>query len=134
MDVRLTDTDAQGHMTSAAYLQFANHALWACVREAGVDTDALRDAGIGPVLLETTIRFVGELRGGDVVDVTCQLIFGSGKTYLVVSELRRSDRSVAATVTSTCGLLDLARRRLLPEPASAWRDRASRPEVLGLRG
>jgi acyl-CoA thioester hydrolase len=132
MDVRLSDIDAQGHMTSAAYLAFANHVLWSCVREAGVDVDALRDEGTGPVNLETTIRFRRELRGGDSVDVSCVLAFGAGKTYQVVCELRTAEGEVAATITSTSGLLDLRDRRLLADPAAVWSRYAARPDVLGL--
>lgn len=132
MDVRLSDVDAQGHMTSAAYLAFANHALWSCVRDAGVDVDALRDGGTGPVNLETTVRYLRELRGGDVVDVSCRLAFGDGKSYRVVHELTTPSGDLAATITSTCGMLDLGERRLLTDPAEVWRRHASRPEVLGL--
>jgi hypothetical protein len=33
---------------------------------------------------------------------------------------------------SICGLLDLATRRLVGDPATRWRDFATAPEVLGL--
>lgn len=120
LDVRLSDIDAQGHMTSAAYVAFANHALWACVRAAGVDVDALLASGVGPVNLETTIRYLRELRGGDKVDVSCRLAFGDGKTYQVDHELRETTGELAADVTCTFGLLDLKERRLVPDPASRW--------------
>lgn len=132
LDVRLSDIDAQGHMTSSAYVAFGNHALWSCVRAAGVDVDALLASGVGPVNLETTIRFLRELRGGDLVHVSCQLAFGDGTTYQVEHELRTTAGELAANITSTVGLLDLERRRLVPDPASRWRQFADRPELLGL--
>jgi two-component system, NarL family, response regulator DesR len=134
LDVRISDTDAQGHMTGAAYVAFANHAFWTCVRAAGVDVDGLLASGVGPVNLETNIRFLHELRGGDRVDVSCRLAFGDGKTYQVDQDFRTTGGELAATVTGTYGLLDLQERRLVPNPAFRWLQFADRPELLGLDG
>lgn len=132
LDVRVFDLDAQGHLTGPAYLQYAGQALWEHVRAAGVDVDALLGSGVGPVNLETHIRFLRELRGGDEVDVSCQLQFGEGKTYRVRHEFRTADGELAAELTSVFGLLDLTRRRLVPDPRSCWHRHATRPELLGL--
>lgn len=132
LDVRLSDIDAQGHMTGAAYIEFANHSLWKCAQTAGVDVDAFLASGVGPVNLATNIRYLHELRGGDQVDVSCQLTFGDGRTYQVDHELRTTAGDLAATVTSTFGLLDLQQRKLVPDPAARWRQFADRPDVLGL--
>jgi acyl-CoA thioester hydrolase len=132
MGVRVFDIDAQGHLTGAAYLQYANHALWECVRAAGVDVDALLASGVGPVNLETNIRFLHELRGGDQVEVSCHIVFAAGKTYRVRHEFRTPDGDLAAEVTAVFGLLDLTHRRLVPDPRSHWLRHAHRPSVLGL--
>lgn len=130
LGVRVFDIDAQGHLTGAAYLHYATHALWECVRAAGVDVDRLLASGVGPVNLETTIRFHRELRGGDEVEVSCRLAFSDGKTYRVSHEFRTAAGELAAEVSCVFGLLDLARRRLVPDPASRWRQLADRPELL----
>jgi acyl-CoA thioester hydrolase len=132
MAVRVFDVDAQGHLTGAAYLHYANQALWECVRAAGVDVDVLLASGIGPVNLETNIRFLRELRGGDEVEVSCHLAFGDGKTYRVRHEFRTTHGELAAEVTAVFGLLDLTRRRLVPDPGSHWLRHANHPELLGL--
>lgn len=132
LDVRVFDLDAQGHLTGAAYLQYANHALWECVRAAGVDVEALLASGVGPVNLETNIRFLRELRGGEQVEVSCRLAFTEGKTYRVLHEFRTADGDLAAELSCVFGLLDLSRRRLVPDPRSRWSHHAAHPEVLGL--
>jgi acyl-CoA thioester hydrolase len=132
LDVRLYDLDAQGHLSGAAYLQYANHAFWACARAAGVDIDRMLASGIGPVNLETTIRYRRELRGGDGVDVTCELHFDSSKRYDVAHQFLTPDGELAAEVVGTYGLLDLSERHLVPDPKARWRQLAARPEVLGL--
>jgi hypothetical protein len=39
---------------------------------------------------------------------------------------------VAAELTSVFGLLDLAERRLVPDPRAVWHRHARHPELLGL--
>ena len=55
-------------------------------------------SGVGPVNLETNIRYQNELRGGDEVDVSCAFLWGDGKTFRVEQELRRADGVLAAEV------------------------------------
>jgi acyl-CoA thioester hydrolase len=133
VEVRMSDLDVNGHVTTAAYLQFADHARWKLLQAAGVDLDALAGAGVGPVTLETTVRFRRELRAGGDVDVSCRFGWPGGRTGTVVQELRRADDGeLAAEVHSVGGLLDLQRRKLVGEPAAFWARHATRPELLGL--
>lgn len=130
--VRSYELDPQGHVNGAVYVQYADHALFECSRAAGVEPDDLLATGVGPVNLETTIRFRRELRGGDEVIVSCAFEWGSGKTFRVVRELVDGAGEPVATVATVTGLLDLAQRRLVPDPAARWRALARRPELLGL--
>ena len=132
ISVRLFDCDAQGHLSGAAYLNYASHALWSCVRAAGVDVEQMLRDGLGPVHLETKIRYLREFRCGDEIDVTCDLTFDGSKVYRVMSEFMSAARDLGAAVESVCGLLDLSTRRLHGNPAEQWRQRAARPEMLGL--
>ncbi|WP_214322045.1 acyl-CoA thioesterase [Nonomuraea sediminis] len=130
--VRGYELDTQGHLNNAVYQQYGDHARWECLRAAGISVDDLLATGVGPVTLENTIRFRQELRGGDEVDVTCEFIWGEGKTMRVTQRFTRQDGVVAAELTSVGGLLDLTRRRLVDHPADHWRSLAEHPEVLGL--
>lgn len=130
--VRGYETDSLGHLNGSVYVQYADHTRWECGRAAGAPAEELVANGIGPVNLETTIRYHRELRAGDLVDVSCSFMWGDGKTFRVEQEFRKPDGTLAAAVTSVCGLLDLNERRLLPNPAEVWRDVATFPEVLDL--
>jgi acyl-CoA thioester hydrolase len=132
MAVRIYELDPQRHVAAAVYLQYADHSRFACMQAAGVSVDALLADGIGPVNLETIIRYHSELRMGDDVDVSCAWIWGKGKTYRVEHELRRPDEDVAAEVHHASGLLNLETRRLIENPAAELLCRASRPRLLGL--
>ncbi|WP_043786568.1 acyl-CoA thioesterase [Amycolatopsis rifamycinica] len=130
--VRADDLDTNGHVRGPAYLAYADHARWVCVREAGIDPAELAARRIGPVNLETTVRFHRELVPGSEVTVSCEFSYGDGKTSRVRQEFHAPDGTLVATVSSVSGLLDLDRRRLLPGPGEYWRELATRPELLGL--
>jgi acyl-CoA thioester hydrolase len=130
--VRSDDLDANGHVRGPAYLAYGDHARWACVSAAGIDPSQLRGQGIGPVNLETTIRFRHELTACEEIEVSCTFLWGNGKTSRVSQELRLPDGILVAEIESVSGLLDLTARRLVPDPARYWRALATRPELLGL--
>jgi acyl-CoA thioester hydrolase len=132
MEIRVYEIDPQRHVGGAVYLQYADHSRFACMQTAGISVEELLTAGIGPVNLETTIRYRRELRTGHEVDVSCAWIWGDGKTYRVEHVLRRPDGEVAAEVRHVSGLLDLETRRLLPDPERELRRRATRPAVLDI--
>ncbi|GGZ41228.1 acyl-CoA thioesterase [Streptomyces poonensis] len=129
--VRGYELDTQGHLNQAVYLQYCEHARWESLRAAGITQDRLISTGIGPAVLENTMRFRQELRGGDEVDVTCKWIWGEGKIFHVEQEIRRSDGVLAAELSSVAGLIDLTRRKLIENPAEHFHKLADRPEFMG---
>lgn len=132
ISVRSYDLDQQGHVTGAVYVQYADHALWECLRAAGLDPYDLVRTGVGPVNLETHIRFLRELRGGDEVAVSCVFEWSEGKTFRVLREFVNQAGEPVATVTTVTGLLDLQRRKLVGDPAQRWRALAEYPALLDL--
>jgi acyl-CoA thioester hydrolase len=130
--VRSYELDANGHVNGAVYLQYAEHARWELLRAAGVDQLRLRELGFGPVNVETVIRYHAEVFYGDTVDVSCEIEWGSGKTFRVPQELRRADGTLLAEVNNVGGLLDLSARRLVPRPGDQFRAVTTDPELLGL--
>jgi acyl-CoA thioester hydrolase len=131
--VRNDDLDSNQHVRGPVYLDYADHVRWAFVRAAGASLEKLQQAGVGPINLETTIRYRHELRAGDAVDVSCRFGWGDGKTGTVHQELRRAvDGVLVAEVEGVGGMLDLETRRLVPDPAAHWRRVVERPEMLGL--
>jgi acyl-CoA thioester hydrolase len=130
--VRSDDLDVNGHVRGPAYLSYGDHARWECLSAAGIDPNRLREQGIGPVNLETTVRFHRELTGCENIEVSCAFHWGNGKTSRVVQRLRRPDGTLVADIESVSGLLDLTVRRLVADPARYWRELATRPELLGL--
>ncbi|MEV0823638.1 acyl-CoA thioesterase [Nonomuraea rubra] len=131
--VRIYEIDPQLHLNGAVYVQYADHSRYECVRAAGVSVEGMLGDGVGPVNLETVIRYHNELRAGDEVDVSCAWVWGTGKTYRVEHTFMRMDGEMAAEVSHVSGLLDLRARHLVSDPAREWFARATQPEVLGLQ-
>ncbi|MEU0372679.1 thioesterase family protein [Streptomyces sp. NPDC006283] len=129
--VRGYELDTQGHLNQAVYLQYAEHARWELLRAAGLPQEKLLAGGVGPVALEVTVKYARELRGGDEVRVTCQFLYGEGKTFRVVQQILKDDGTVAAEITGVAGMLDLSTRRLIADPRGHLAALADNPDLLG---
>ncbi|MFC7303095.1 acyl-CoA thioesterase [Streptomyces monticola] len=130
--VRGYETDTQGHLNQSVYLQYAEHARWSLLHAAGVTQSVLVGKGVGPVALETTIRFRRELLAGDEVTVDCAFLWGEGKTFRIEQTVRKADGTVSAEIAAVGGLLDLKQRKLVADPREYFRALASNPELFGL--
>lgn len=130
--VRGYETDVQGHLNQAVYLNYAEHARWALLHAAGISQTGLTSKGVGPVALETTIRYKRELLAGDEVEVTCAFTWGGGKTFTIEQTIRKTDGTVAAEITAVGGILDLQERRLVARPDEVFKELASDPSLFGL--
>lgn len=130
--VRGYETDTQGHLNQAVYLNYAEHARWSLLRAAGIRQADLVARGVGPVALETTIRFRRELLAGDEAEVTCAFEWGEGKTFRIRQIIRKADGTVAAEVEGVGGLMDLGTRKLVADPRRRFKELAARPGLFGL--
>jgi len=142
--VRSYEIDANGHVNHAVYHQYGEHARTEHLTAAGCSMSRLQEHGLGIVLLETHVRFLRELRHGDLVDVDSRMTFGTGKTFEMAHTIRRcgtegatgtdgaASETVAAEITCRMGVLDSANRRLVAEPWARLAEIATAPERLGL--
>ncbi|MFF1545417.1 acyl-CoA thioesterase [Streptomyces sp. NPDC058291] len=130
--VRGYETDVQGHLNQSVYLNYAEHARWSLLQAAGISQAALIGKGVGPVALETTIRYRRELLAGDEVDVSCVFEWSGGKTFRIRQTLTKADGTVAAEVTAVGGLLDLTERRMVANPQDVFRELTSNTGLFGL--
>jgi acyl-CoA thioester hydrolase len=111
--VRHYELDTLGHLNHAVYHSYGEVARLELLEASGALTGL---GNVASVLLETHVVFRRELRAGDVVDVTCDVKFGSGKTFKMDSDIVKLDGTLAAEITCTLGLMDLERRKLVDDP------------------
>ncbi|MFE7976208.1 acyl-CoA thioesterase [Streptomyces shenzhenensis] len=130
--VRGYETDVQGHLNQAVYLNYAEHARWSLLQAVGVSQTRLVGQGVGPVALETRIRYLRELLAGDEVDVTCAFEWSGGKTFRILQTIRKTDGTVAAEITAVGGILDLKLRKLVADPREVFKELATDLGPLGM--
>ncbi|MEU2775842.1 acyl-CoA thioesterase [Streptomyces sp. NPDC007162] len=130
--VRGYETDVQGHLNQAVYINYAEHARWSLLQAAGITQARLVGRGVGPVALETTIRYKRELVAGDEVDVTCAFEWSGGKTFRILQKIIKADGTPAAEVDAVGGLLDLKTRKLVADPREIFKELTSALELFGL--
>ncbi|MFE3757700.1 acyl-CoA thioesterase [Nocardia tengchongensis] len=130
--VRGYELDINGHLNQAVYLQYAEHARWELLQAAGLPGDKMVAAGIGPVVLEQTIKYQRELHLGDEVTVSCEFEFTGGKIFRMRQQIVKLDGTVSAEIVAVSGLLDLTARKLIADPGAALRAAADSPDVLSL--
>ncbi|RJQ89326.1 acyl-CoA thioesterase [Amycolatopsis panacis] len=112
--VRHYELDSLGHLNHAVYHSYGEVARLEALAAAG--DEKLREARLAPVLLESRIVYRRELRSGDEVDVTCEVAFGEGKAFRMSSRIIKLDGTLSAEIECTVGLMDLDRRKLVPDP------------------
>ncbi|MGW4247831.1 acyl-CoA thioesterase [Nocardia sp. NPDC004722] len=130
--VRGYELDINGHLNQAVYLQYAEHARWELLRVSGLAGEKMVAAGIGPVVLEQTVKYQRELHLGDEVRVTCVFEWPGGKTFRMRQQIVKIDGTVSAQIDVVTGILDLQARKLVADPGAALRAIAESPQVLGL--
>jgi acyl-CoA thioester hydrolase len=119
IEVRGYELDSLGHVNHAVYHQYAEVARMKAFVAAGCEWGELVRRRIGPVLLSTTVNFRSELRGGDVVDVSCVAKFGTGKTFTLEQGIVKVDGTLSAEVYGVYGVMDLDARKLFADPRAA---------------
>lgn len=125
--VRHYELDTLGHLNHAVYHSYGEVSRLELLEQAG----ALNGVeGFAAVLLESHIVFRREIRAGDVVDVTCDAKFGSGKTFSMDSNIYKADGTLAAEITCTLGLMDLERRKLAADPRGRFAEAGANLKLL----
>lgn len=131
--VSSSDADALGHANNVAYVRWVQDAAGDHCRAAGVDLDALREAGHAFVVARHEVDYVRSAMPGDDLEVHTWVERQRGAISLRRTEIfRASDGELLARARSTWVFVDLASGKpvrlpealvgLLPVEAGAPRD------------
>jgi acyl-CoA thioester hydrolase len=114
LKVRQYELDALGHVNQAVYHSYGEVSRLEAFEAAG--NARVSEDNKAPVLLESHIVYRRELRGGEVIDVTCDTTFGEGKVFWMTSRILKLDGTLSAEIKCTLGVMDLERRKLVADP------------------
>ena len=123
--LRLVDTsvrtdwiDYNGHMTDFRYLQVFGDAVDVLLRRVGID-DAYRNAGQAPYTVESHVAYLAEVRQGESIYVTTQVLEVDAKRLRVFHRLHRGRDAVAvATCEQMFVHVDAKAAKSTPFPAA----------------
>lgn len=117
--IRDEHLDAFGHVNNAVYLALFEEARWDLITRGGYGMDKIRETGLGPVVLEATLRFQREVTGGAKVVIRSRSLEYRGRLGRMEQVMALADGAPACTAGFLFGLFDLTRRKLV-KPTPEW--------------
>lgn len=117
--VTITDEhmDMYGHMNNAAYLKVYESARWNMITPRGFSAPEILERQQGPVVLEVNVRFMREIKKGEVITITTRTENYVGKIGKIKQQMLKEDGTLASEAVFTFGFLDMvARKLILPPP------------------
>lgn len=112
--------DSFGHVNNAAYLTLYEEARWKLIAPQGFSMADIQRTKQGPVVLEANVKFLRELKLGDVVTITIEMLSYEGKVGRMKQQMLKDDGTLASEAVFVYGLFDLEKRKLI-EPTEAWK-------------
>ena len=119
--------DANGHMANVAFLDVCVDVRFMYFASRGFPPAEWARLRVGPVVKRDEVDYFRELRllQPFTVNILLAGLADDASRFRLRNEFRREDGELAARVTSTGGVLDLAARKLTAPPAAlaqAFRD------------
>lgn len=112
------DMDFNGHMRNTAYLDKAGDTRMLFFQSRGYPLSEFSQLRFGPVVLKDEVEYFREV--GMLEEITVNILIAGlsadCSNFLLRNEFHRHDGRLAARVTSACGWLDLATRKLIAPP------------------
>lgn len=114
--IKEVNLDIYGHVNNSTYLIFFEEARWDFINKNGYGYSKIVETGLGPVVLEVTMKYLKELRLRDEIIIETSVISHERKTSKMLQRMMRGNE-VCCTAEFTFGLFDLkARKLVLPTP------------------
>lgn len=117
--IRENHLDTFGHMNNATYLQIFEDARWEWITQNGYDLYKIKETGLGPTLLEVTVRFMKELKLRTPVVIKSQIQSYEGKIMILKQWIESAGGVNHAEAIFTIALFDTQLRKLVP-PTPEW--------------
>jgi acyl-CoA thioester hydrolase len=118
-EVRWDDVDANGHLRSTRYLEYAVSARLGFLMEAGWSPLVIHEAGVAPVSLGDEVRYLREVFPAEVITVATRVIGLSedASRWRFEHILTRESGEKAAEVRTLGAWIDLEARKMTTPPA-----------------
>ena len=119
--------DAMGHMNVAWYVHLFDQATWAFFDVLGIDQEYRRRAQTGMFAVEQHVRYLGELREGDPLEIHSRLLELKPRALILAHVMTDPTRGRVAAVTEVVGVhVDLRTRKAAPFPQELFASMSAR--------
>ncbi|HXU62451.1 MAG TPA: acyl-CoA thioesterase [Polyangia bacterium] len=119
VQIREQHLDTFGHVNNAKYLELFEEARWDLVTRNGYGLDEVVRRGVGPTILEVTLKFQRELRNRQSIVIRSWTDSYVGKVARFTQQMVDDAGRVCCEGTFVFGLFDLTARKLIP-PTPEW--------------
>ncbi len=117
-EVKWADLDPNFHLRGSVYFDFTDQTRFSYFQNNGLPVTKWRELGLGPVILEQTIRYKKEVFLEEKVTVEFRVAYASEdhRIFKIQHQLWKGEGILVAEVEVTVGLLNLTTRKLAPAP------------------
>ena len=122
-EFRWSDVDANQHVMHSKYYEAAAHCRMSFLKEKGITMELLKSLSIGPILFREECLFRRELYGGEIVQVSFELLKAKrdGSRFSSIHEFIKQDGTLAATLHADLAWIDTIKRKLTSPPAEVMK-------------
>lgn len=117
--IREHHLDTFGHVNNAAYLDIFEEARWELITRNGYGLKEVKASGLGPVILEVTLRFRKELQLREPIIIETRCTDYRKKIGTLEQKIFNSSSVLCADAVFSFGLFDTNERKLVP-PTERW--------------
>lgn len=121
--------DFMGHVNNAVYFQILEEARWEMITNNGYGVREIQETGIGPIVLDTHVRFRRELRLRQKVFIETQFVSFQKILAKLAQKITDNEGQIYCEAEFTFGLFDTKRRKLVA-PTPLWAKALGAPELI----
>ncbi len=119
--VREAHLDTFGHVNNAEYLKLYEEARWEIITAGGYGMKEIKERGIGPVLLEVTLKFKKELKLRQRIRIETEIVEQNAKIFKIFQKMINTETGdLHSEAEYTAGVFDTVKRKLIDIPDD-WR-------------
>ncbi|MET0634688.1 MAG: acyl-CoA thioesterase [Chitinophagaceae bacterium] len=131
VQLRWSDLDPNLHVRHSVYYDWAAFARLSYLAECGIDTTAMQQLQIGPILFREEAQFKKEIRLEDQLQIEVELV-KSRRNYsrwTIRHRIVKQGGILCAVITVDGAWLDLVKRKLAVPPAEVGQAFLRMPQV-----
>lgn len=112
--------DEYNHINNARYLDLYEQARWAILEVSSFGRQYVKETGIGPVIIEVTVKFRKEIKLGEIVTIRTISKIEGNRIFLFSQEMKNENDEICSTAIFKGALFDLKTRKII-KPDEKWR-------------